>query len=468
MKNGIGEKTDDRVPVAIVSLGCPKNTVDSEAMAHLLKQHGFETVVEPRQAEVIIVNTCGFIAPAREESISVIRRMARLKQRHGRALVVAGCLAQRLGDELLQIPGVDAVLGTGELERLPEVVRECLCGTTRGRAWVRDPEVPLGLPRLLSTGATAYLKIGEGCDRRCSFCIIPRLRGRYRSRPLPDVVAEAQGLVDAGARELVLVAEDTSRYGEDLYGKPMLAPLLEALASASGARWIRVLYAYPHGFTEDAARVMAEQETVVPYVDLPLQHISDGVLRRMGRPDRGDDIRRFLDRLRQMVPGIVLRSTFLLGFPGESEADFRELLEFLRTYQLDHAGFFTFYPEPEAPAAAYPEQVPEEAKRRRWEEAVACQAGVSLALNRRLLGRELEILVEASSQVRVLSMRGTGDRAAVGKRWLPEAVGRWAGQAPEVDGQVHVPGSRAQPGEFIRVRVEQAFAHDLVVVPMAD
>ncbi|MEW6547495.1 MAG: 30S ribosomal protein S12 methylthiotransferase RimO [Bacillota bacterium] len=473
--------------VCIISLGCAKNLVDSESMAALLERAGYRLVTDPDRADAVLVNTCGFIAPAREESLAVIRQV-RGRDRQ-RVLVAAGCLAQRIPEELARA-GVDAVVGTGELERLPEVLAACLrtpgrraadrgagdAGARSARAvgvWVGRPEVPLGLPRRLSTGVTAYLKIAEGCDRRCTFCIIPRLRGRYRSRPVEELVEEARGLVEQGARELVLVAEDTSRYGQDLYGQATLPRLLKALAAVDGVAWIRVLYAYPAGFPLEAARLMADEAKVLPYLDLPLQHISDHVLSRMGRPYRGDDVRRLLDRLRAMVPGIVLRSTFLVGFPGETEEDFGQLVEFLRQYRLERAGFFPFYPEPEAPAARFPGQVPEEVKKRRLEEVQAVQQEIAVAANRRLLGREVEVLVELRARARTLSGRrekcgrmsawgGQGDTQR--RAGLPVAVGRWAGQAPEVDGQVHVIGSEAAPGQFVLAEVQEVRDSDLVAV----
>jgi len=454
--------------VCIVSLGCAKNLVDSESMAALLEKAGFTLVADPEQADAVVVNTCGFIAPAREESLSVIRDLRRRSA--GRAVVAAGCLAQRAAADLVA-EGVDAVVGTGEMERLPEVLRLCLSarpdgaasrqpGAPRGGVWVGRPEVPLGLPRRLSTGATAYLKVAEGCDRRCTFCIIPRLRGRYRSRPVEDLVSEARHLVEQGARELVLVAEDTSRYGRDLYGRAALPRLLEELSRVEGVAWIRVLYAYPAGFPLEAARLMSPDGKVVPYLDLPLQHVSDRVLARMGRPYRGSQVRALLDRLREMVPDIVLRSTFLVGFPGETERDFRELLQFLREYRLDRAGFFPFYPEPEAPAASFPDQVPPDVKEERLREAERTQQAIALRANRRLLGREVRVLVETRAKARTLAR---GGRDAAGN--IPVAVGRWWGQAPEVDGQVHVLDCTAAPGQFVSVRVEKVRGYDLVGVP---
>lgn len=452
--------------VAIVSLGCAKNLVDAESLAALLQKAGFTLVTDLRRADAVVVNTCGFIAPAREESLEVIREIRR--RPNLRALVVAGCLAQRSAGELAALAGVDAVVGTGQLEQIPAVLTECLrrrgresrgAGGVGARVLVGSPEVPLGLPRLLSTGPVAYLKIAEGCDRRCTFCIIPALRGRYRSRPIEDLVEESRLLVGQGARELVLVAEDTSRYGLDLYGRPALPELLQALAAVEGVAWVRILYAYPSGFPREAARLMGQEPRILPYLDLPLQHVSDTVLARMGRPYRGDDVRRLVDDLREMVPGIVLRSTFLLGFPGETEEDFRQLVEFLRQYRLERAGFFAFYPEREAPASRFPEQVPEEVKRLRLQEAEAVQAEMVREANRRLLGRKLPVLVEGRQTARVLRPPAGGEGKAI-----PVAVGRWAGQAPEVDGQVHVVGSGAEPGQFVLARVEQVRGPDLVAV----
>lgn len=458
-------------------------------MAALLRRAGFALVVDPGRADAVVVNTCGFISPAKQESLDVIRNLQRGPGR--RVLVVAGCLAQRSPEELARIPGVNAVVGTGEMEQLPVVIAECL-GEGRGtaptdgagpgardpvaaRVWVGNPEVPLGLPRLLSTGATAYLKIAEGCDRRCTFCLIPRLRGRYRSRPVEELVREARGLVEQGARELVLVAEDTSRYGWDIYGEAALPRLLSELAAVEGVWWIRVLYAHPHGFPLEAARLMARQEKIVAYLDLPLQHVSDRVLARMGRPYRGDDVRALVDRLRDAVPGIVLRSTFLVGFPGETDHEFRQLVDFLQEYRLERAGFFCFYPEPEAPAAGFPDQVPEEVKRERLEEAMAAQEAIAAAANRKLLGRELRVLVEARCGARAMAV-GSGEDGERGRprsgrpgggRRLPVAVGRWAGQAPEVDGQVHVVGSRATPGELVQAEVQEVHGADLVASALA-
>lgn len=478
-----GRGPEGRRPRAcIVSLGCAKNLVDSESMAALLEAAGFALVTEPAGADAVVVNTCGFIAPAREESLSVLRD---LRRRVRGVLVAAGCLAQRSPDDVLA-EGIDAVVGTGELERLPQVLRACLRSDHRGRAtWVGRPEVPLGLPRRLSTGPTAYLKIAEGCDRRCTFCIIPRLRGRYRSRPVEDLVREARDLVGQGARELVLVAEDTSRYGLELYGRPALPRLLEELAGVEGVAWVRVLYAYPSGFPMEATRLMCPGGRVVPYLDLPLQHVSDRVLARMGRPYRGREVRYLLDRLRETVPGIVLRSTFLVGFPGETGEDFLQLLRFLEEYRLERAGFFPFYAEPEAPAASFPDQVADEVKAERMRQAQDTQQAITTRANRRLLGEEVEVLVEALSRARRLRVTpatpgGTsngGEEKACGASGrgqkgesggLPVAVGRWWGQSPEVDGQVHVLGAGEGVGALVSARVAAVRGCDLVAVPATE
>ncbi|MDI6893224.1 MAG: 30S ribosomal protein S12 methylthiotransferase RimO [Bacillota bacterium] len=474
------DESQGRLRVCVVSLGCAKNLVDSESMVALLEKAGFTLVTDPGRADAVVVNTCGFIAPAREESLSVIRDLRR--NGPGRVLVAAGCLAQRASADLVG-EAVDAVVGTGELERLPEVLERCLraraaadgvgaaaatgaavvastSGVAAGGVWVGRPEVPLGLPRRLSTGATAYLKIAEGCDRRCTFCIIPRLRGRYRSRPVEDLVKETRDLVERGACELVLVAEDTSRYGRDIYGRAALPRLLEELAEVEGVAWIRVLYAYPSGFPLEVARLMSPGGKVMPYLDLPLQHVSDRMLTRMGRPYRGAQVRRLLDRLRETAPDIVLRSTFLVGFPGETEEDFGQLLRFLEEYRLDRAGFFPFYPEPEAPAAAFPDQIPGDVKERRLRAAERAQQVVAVRANRRLVGREVDVLVEARGKARTLEP-GRDGRAGS----LPVAVGRWWGQAPEADGQVHVLGCDTPPGRFVFARVVKVRGYDLVAVP---
>ena len=433
--------------VHFVTLGCPKNQVDSEVMLGRLARDGHEMVLDPDDADVLVVNTCAFIGPAKEESIDTILELARVKaSRPGRRLVVTGCLAQRYADELRsELPEVDVFVGTGDLLRIGDAVAGPASGgpvVYRGAQHVLPAH---GVSPRVRVGSwwTAYLKVSEGCDHTCSFCIIPKIRGRHESRPLDDVLAEAESLAAEGVVELNLIAQDLTAYGRDLGGDASLARLLRALAVRVPAlRWIRLLYAYPASVTEELLEVMADEPSVCRYLDMPLQHVSDRMLRAMRRERSGAAVRRLVRRIREAVPGVSLRSSFIVGFPGETEADVDELCAFLEEAALDHVGVFRYSREENTHAATLRGHLSEAAKEARWERVMAVQAAVAARRARSHVGRTVDVLVE--------EVRPDG-----------RLVGRTAGQAPEIDGVVLVRGGAAAPGDVVRARIVGADTYDL-------
>lgn len=436
------------VKVGVISLGCSKNLVDTEVMLGLLSAAGYEITPSADNADVMLINTCGFITPAKEEAIEAILRTARLKE-DGRlkALLVSGCLAQRYGEELLaEIPEIDGVFGPGEIGNVVSLVERAVAGQ-RPRA-VGSPAFDYGrvMPRLLATPAHwAYVKIADGCSNRCSYCAIPGIRGGYRSRPLEVLEAEVADLVERGVREIILVAQDTTAYGLDLYRRPMLPDLLRRLA-AKGTPWIRVMYCYPTGFTPGLIVVMREEENICRYIDLPLQHINDGILRRMNRRGTAEDIRRLVYNLRSSIPGLTLRTTFMVGFPGEGEAQFEEMYRFVEETRFERMGVFKFSPEEETPAWSMTDTVPDDIKENRYNRLMELQRGISLSHNRAKVDTCIKVLVDGK-------MPG---RANI-------YYGRTEGDAPEIDGSVlfSVSPGKIDSGEFINVRVTRAFDYGL-------
>jgi len=431
----------------LATLGCPKNRVDSEIMLGGFIAKGYELVGDPAQAEVIVVNTCAFIGPAKEESIDTIFELSRYKERGvGRceSLVVAGCLTQRYGPTLEQdMPEVDHFVGTSGYADLADL----LWAGTLPRSVIPDPDYlhDSRTPRQSSLPSyTAYVKVSEGCDNRCAFCIIPKLRGDQRSRPIDDIVAEAQDLAERGAVELNLVAQDLTAYGHDLPGRPRLHDLLRALAQVD-VRWIRLHYAYPRDFPDALIEEIAREPKIVKYLDMPVQHCSDRLLRRMRRGRDSAFLRRLLARLRERVPGIVMRTSLIAGLPGETEDDFRQLCDFVREQRFERLGVFEYSDEEGTGAFDMDAKVPPAVIRKRRRELMALQRKINREQNRELLGKPLEVLVEGPS---------------------PETehllVGRHAGQAPEIDGQVYINDGEARPGALVTVRVEQAADYDLV------
>lgn len=446
---------------ALITLGCAKNLVDSEHIVGLLEEAGFDVSVRGAggcdedpdvaslEADVGVVNTCGFIDAAKAESVGVILDLARLKDAGRlRALVVTGCLAQRYaGDLMREIPEVDAVVGTGEFPRIVHVVRDALAGQRLQAVEAPYYRYDRPLPRTRLTPVyTAYVKIAEGCDHTCAFCVIPQLRGRFRSRPMEVILEEAVGLANSGVKELNLVAQDATQYGRDLAGRSLLPELLARLNEVSGLRWIRVLYNYPTTFTREVAEAMASLEKVCPYVDIPLQHGSDRILAAMQRGTGRDALLRRVAEIRAVLPeDAVFRSSFIVGFPGEREADFEELLLFLGQIGFDYVGFFTYSREEGTMAEGLPGQVSRRVAERRQQRAVEVQRQISLRRNQRHVGRCLEVLVEGVEPGEPGYFRG-----------------RWRGQAPEVDGQVIFASTRPPaPGQIVPVRVTWAEEYDL-------
>lgn len=434
--------------VHLISLGCPKNLIDSELMLGALTRSGYALTSEPAEAEVLVVNTCAFIESAKQESIDTILAAAELKRdTPGRRLVVAGCLAQRYGVELReQMPEVDIFVGTGNFLDLPDLLRRTETPEKRSVPYRGAAHLLPGLdsPRLLiGESFSAYLKVSEGCNHQCAFCIIPKIRGRHESRPLDDLLAETRSLVARGVREINLIAQDLTAYGRDLNPPVTLATLLRNLAAIDGLRWIRLLYCYPNLVSDELLDTIAALDRVVNYIDMPLQHADDGILRAMRRERSGAALHRLLERIRGRIPGVALRTSFIVGFPGETAQAFDHLLDFVRMEQFDRVGVFTYSREEETAAFNLAEQVPEGVKRARRAELMETQAEISLRKNRDLLGREVEVLVEGPAPD---SLGGP--------------AGRLATQAPEIDGAVFLTGSAA-PGQFVRARVERAMTYDV-------
>jgi ribosomal protein S12 methylthiotransferase len=420
----------------LVTLGCPKNEVDSEHFERLLVGH-LQPAADPESADAIIVNTCGFIEASQRESLEVIRTLA-AKKRPGQRLIVAGCLTQIAGDRVrAEAPGVDHVFGVGQwvqVARLLEVDAEAVYDI---------PDTPARL-----RGPSAYLKVADGCDAPCTFCVIPRIKGRFRSLPLGALVREAQRLVEAGAREIVLVAQDTTAWGEDFGFAPGkgLPGLLRALSEAVGEDvWLRIMYAYPSRVTPELVQAMAELPNVVKYLDVPLQHGSPAVLRRMRRPHNLEKTFAMVRMLREAMPDIVLRTSLIVGFPGETDEEFAELEQFVRAIEFDHVGVFTYSRQPHTPAHDLPDQVPERVKVMRRERLMRIQRRIAARRARTFIGRELDLLVEGSGE---------------DEDGRPVVAGRTYREAPEVDGLVIAYG-RAEAGERVRVRIEAAGDYDL-------
>ena len=434
--------------IHLISLGCPKNTADSELMLGALVRAGFEVTMDPQQAQVLLVNTCAFIEPAKKESIDAILAAAEVKKNGaGKRLVVAGCLSQRYGSELReQFPEVDIFVGTGNFLDLPELLRRSerpelrpipYTGAAHLLPSAEAPRVRTGDP------FSAYLKVSEGCDHRCAFCIIPKIRGRHESRPLDDLVEEARRLAANGVREINLIAQDLTAYGRDLEPRASLAALLHRLAPVDGIQWIRLLYCYPNFVTDELLAAIASLDKVVKYIDMPLQHADDAMLRAMKRERSADALRRLLERVRAAIPEVALRTSFIVGFPGETEAAFATLVDFVREQQFDRVGVFTYSREENTAAYDLAGQVPEGVKRRRRAELMEVAAEISLEKNRGLVGREIEVMVEGAAPGRATRLRA-----------------RTSAQAPEIDGMVLLSGE-AEPGEIVRARIERASTYDL-------
>ncbi len=452
---------DSNLKYHLITLGCPKNKVDSDGIEMLLRQAAYQPSAAEREADVLIVNTCGFLEAAKEESIGVLQELGR-KKRKDQLLIAAGCLAQRNGDEVLQrVPKVDGLLGTRRWMEVMALIGSLRSGDGK-RALQRysllgDPDETFASAVLRPpvTGGSAYLKISDGCNAPCAFCTIPSFKGKLQSRPLTAIVDEAQALVNAGARELVIVAQDTTDYGRDR-GEPNTLPqLLSAICNrtedqgAGGLRWVRLMYAYPGHVSDELIEVMATHDQIVPYLDMPLQHGDARTLRRMRRPSRLEMVYDHISKLRSAMPNIALRTTFIVGYPGETEEEFQGLLDFVQAIAFDKVGAFTFSPEPTTPSATLPDQVPDALKAERYARLMETQQPISLRKNQAQVGRMLEILVEGEGEI-----EGSGD---------PLLLGRSYRDAPEVDGLVLVPGITGVPiGTMMEVFINGAMEYDLV------
>lgn len=432
--------------IGLVSLGCPKNLVDSELMLGMLKSEGYDTVSEAEAADIIIVNTCGFIESAKQESINTILEMAALKDRNCELLIVAGCLAERYRQQILdEIPEVDAVLGTGSYHEIASAIKEAYGGKRVSKYGETADISYLDGERVISTGkGYAYLKIAEGCDNCCTYCIIPALRGPYRSRKLESVIDEAGRLAAAGIRELIVTAQDTTRYGMDIYGKKMLPELLKNLGRIEGIEWIRLLYCYPEETDMALIKEIASNEKVCRYIDIPIQHASQEILRKMGRRGNITDICRLIGTIREAIPDVVIRTTVITGFPGETEKDFDILAEFIEKYKFDRLGTFMYSKEEGTAAYDMRGHIPAKVKRSRYDRLMKIQKRISAELNRQRLGRVYKVLVE-----------GVADDGIF-------YYGRSYAEAPEIDGLIYFTSNEPlELNRFVNVRILDTGEYDL-------
>ena len=457
----------------IVSLGCPKNAVDAEGMGHLLSEAGHQAVADPQEADLLMVNTCGFIESAREESLQVLDELAQGK-RAGQRLIAAGCWSQREGAALARrVRGLDGILGT---RRWPEVLGLVEQLARQGRVRQQRDRTPVVLvgdapvdcsidvPRVAVQGYSAYLKIADGCSAPCAFCAIPVIKGPLHSRPASDIVADARTLDEQGIQEILLIAQDTTAYGRDRGEADALPALLDALVEAvPEVPWIRLMYAYPQHISARLIETMARHEQILPYIDLPLQHAHPDTLRRMRRPADVDGVRRLIGDLRRAMPDVALRTTFIVGYPGETEAEFEALLAFLDEMQFDKVGAFVYSPEEGTPAYVLPDPVPPHVAEERLDRLMGRQQGISLARNQAQVGRTLEVLIEGQGEVEAEGASHRGKKRARAPAIL--SLGRSYRDAPEIDGLVWVEGE-VEPGEMVEVRITGAMEYDLVGVPV--
>ncbi len=439
--------------VGFVSLGCPKNQLDTEVMLHEVANAGYEITPEETEADVVIINTCGFIESAKRESIDNILDIAWLKKNHGlKAIVVTGCLAERYREALLEeFPEVDAVLGVGSIHNIVEAIEAVTIkrkkGSKRRYSSFEDKEsVRLGGDRILTTPEyTAYIKIAEGCDNRCAYCAIPSIRGKFRSRTVEDIVAEAKQLEALGVRELCVVAQDITRYGQDIYGEYRLAELLRKITAATEIPWIRLLYCYPDKVTDELIAEIRDNPRILKYIDLPLQHISDNMLSAMNRHGDSAMVREVVAKLRREIPDIVIRTTFIVGFPGETEEDFCELCEFVKESKFEHAGVFTYSREEGTAAYDFENQIDEQIKQDRMDLIMREQLEINEQNNARMVGKTINVLCEGYDTVGEIH------------------YGRGEADAPEIDGKIYFRSSvRIAAGSFVKVKIREVVDYDLV------
>lgn len=437
-----------------ISLGCAKNLVDTEIMLGMLSAAGIDITDDPASADILIINTCSFIDSAKDESISTILQMAEYKKQGAcRGIIVAGCLSQRYQQDLLdELPEIDAVVGTGAWHRINEAIETVLSGQRALFIGATDTLYDETMPRITTTPAySSYVKIADGCSNRCSYCVIPEVRGNFRSRPIESVVNEVKNLAAQGVKEINLIAQDTTSYGHDLYGAPRLTELLRRLTPIEGIVWIRLLYCYPSFFTDELIGLIASEPKICNYIDLPLQHAHDDILRAMHRRDSRADIEQLLAKIRAAIPGVAIRTSFIVGFPGETEEHFAALQEFAVTQKFDHLGVFTYSREDGTIAGSLPDQISDEVKQERFHSLMSLQSKISEDRNIELEGQVLQLLVEGTSD---------SDQGEI-------LIGRSYREAPDVDGRVYVENAApVQDGSFLTVKVIQGFTYDLLAEKM--
>lgn len=432
--------------IGLVSLGCAKNQTDAEIMLGILAEDGYNITYDPSDADVIIVNTCGFIESAKQESINAILEMAQYKEEKCKLLIATGCLAERYANDILiELPEVDAIVGTGDYDKIAEVIKSAFEGKKPVICGHKDRTPEERLPRILSTPPyTAYLKIADGCDNNCTYCAIPKIRGHFRSRKIEDIVDEAQRLAESGVKELILIAQDTSRYGSDIYGENSLDKLLEKLVKIEKIKWIRVHYFYPEAITDRLIDTMAKYDKICNYIDMPVQHGNNEILRRMARRTTQEQMLEKIEKIRDKMPDAVIRTSIIVGFPGETEAQFNDLYEFIKKVRFDRMGVFTYSQEENTPAASFPDQIDEDIKNERLDKLMTLQQGISLELNKAKLGKTIEVLVEDYDEDNFLF------------------YGRSRGDSIEVDGTVYfATEDEVTPGDIIKVKILDADEYDL-------
>lgn len=433
--------------IGMVSLGCPKNQVDAEIMLSILQEGGFEITADENEADAVIVNTCGFIADAKQEAIDNILELAELKKQGKlKAIIVTGCLAQRYRDEILEeLPEVDAVVGIGENKNICDIVSKTLGGCPYSPFSNQDNLLLDGDRILTSPNYTAYLRIADGCDNKCTYCAIPMIRGRFRSRKIENVIEEAKNLANNGAKEIILIAQDTTRYGEDLYGEYKLPELLDKLQEIDGIEWIRILYTYPDKITDELISAIKRNSKVLKYLDIPMQHASDSVLKRMNRKGDSKMLKGVVEKLRKEIPEIVIRTTFIVGFPGESEKDFEILAEFVKNTKFNRMGAFAYSQEENTPAAQMPDQIDEDVKQRRLEVIMAEQSLVNDDLAESFIGKTFDTLVEGYDKMNKCY------------------YGRTKMDAPDIDGKVFfMSESEHKAGEILPLKIYDRIDYDLL------
>ena len=433
--------------IALESLGCSKNLVDAEIMMGILNKKGYKLVGDFEEADIILVNTCGFIESAKQESIQTILELAQLKETANlKLLIVTGCLAQRYSDELKEeIPEIDAIVGTGSYQNIDEIIanleKENHIVSLNDIDFVYNED----LPRYVSTPShMAYLKIGEGCDNKCTYCIIPKLRGKYRSRKMEDIIKEAKELAQRGVKEVVVIAQDTTKYGFDLYGKDSLPELLEELAQIEGLKWIRIMYSYPESITEELVKVIKKYDNICNYFDMPIQHASNKILKLMNRKTTKEDILSKVEMIRSYIPDATIRTTIIVGFPGETEEDFKEVLDFAKLVKFDRLGAFAYSREEDTPADKLPNHLEDDVKNDRRDKLMLVQQQISQELNEKKIGNIYEVLIEEQIEHNVY-------------------IGRTQGDAEEIDSIVYVKSiDKLNAGDFVTVKINNALEYDLM------